>query len=196
MRHINFDLQQLQAFIAIAERGSFRAAAEHIHLSPPALSRRIEKLESISAGKYKSLKNTTTALNRLDKESADYMKAGEKRCRKIKSGLIPFSPDAVKWIRRKMVYNSLLLLRQGRKKNKGNITRMACGVGISRPMHLSVEEIRTGLQVCKSKCKDLPKTGWLLRQQHLKAQCDSARAHEDHLALQNILAIYLLLENV
>lgn len=47
MRHINFDLQQLQAFIAVAERGSFRAAADHIHLSPPALSRRIEKLESI-----------------------------------------------------------------------------------------------------------------------------------------------------
>lgn len=47
MKHINFDLQQLQAFIAVAERGSFRAAAEHIHLSPPALSRRIEKLESI-----------------------------------------------------------------------------------------------------------------------------------------------------
>jgi len=47
MRHINFDLQQLQAFIAVAERGSFRAAADQIHLSPPALSRRIEKLESI-----------------------------------------------------------------------------------------------------------------------------------------------------
>jgi len=47
MAHINFDLQQLQAFIAVAERGSFRAAADQIHLSPPALSRRIEKLESI-----------------------------------------------------------------------------------------------------------------------------------------------------
>lgn len=47
MKHINFDLQQLHAFIAVAERGSFRAAAEHIHLSAPALSRRIEKLESI-----------------------------------------------------------------------------------------------------------------------------------------------------
>lgn len=47
MKRINFDLQQLQAFIAVAERGSFRAAAEQIHLSPPALSRRIEKLESI-----------------------------------------------------------------------------------------------------------------------------------------------------
>lgn len=47
MKRINFDLQQLQAFIAVAERGSFRAAADEIHLSPPALSRRIEKLESI-----------------------------------------------------------------------------------------------------------------------------------------------------
>ena len=47
MSRINFDLQQLQAFVAVAERGSFRAAAEHIHLSPPALSRRIERLESI-----------------------------------------------------------------------------------------------------------------------------------------------------
>lgn len=47
MKHINFDLHQLQAFIAVTERGSFRAAAEDIHLSPPALSRRIDKLESI-----------------------------------------------------------------------------------------------------------------------------------------------------
>lgn len=47
MSRINFDLQQLQAFVAAAERGSFRAAAEHIHLSAPALSRRIDKLETI-----------------------------------------------------------------------------------------------------------------------------------------------------
>lgn len=47
MSRINFDLQQLQAFVAVAECGSFRAAADQIHLSPPALSRRIERLESI-----------------------------------------------------------------------------------------------------------------------------------------------------
>lgn len=46
MIRINFDLQQLHAFVAAAERGSFRAAAEQIHLSPPALSRRIEGLET------------------------------------------------------------------------------------------------------------------------------------------------------
>lgn len=47
MGRINFDLQQLQAFVAVAERGSFRAGADHIHLSAPALSRRIDKLEKI-----------------------------------------------------------------------------------------------------------------------------------------------------
>ncbi|MDF3838956.1 LysR substrate-binding domain-containing protein [Cupriavidus basilensis] len=45
MARINFDLQELQAFVAVAERASFRAAAEDLHLSAPALSRRIEKLE-------------------------------------------------------------------------------------------------------------------------------------------------------
>jgi DNA-binding transcriptional LysR family regulator len=42
---MNFDLADLRAFIAVAELNSFRAAAEVIHLSQPALSRRIDKLE-------------------------------------------------------------------------------------------------------------------------------------------------------
>ena len=47
MARINFDLQELQAFVAVAERASFRAAAEDLNLSQPALSRRIEKLEDL-----------------------------------------------------------------------------------------------------------------------------------------------------
>lgn len=45
MLHINFALEDLQAFVATAEKGSFRIAAEALHISQPALSRRIEKLE-------------------------------------------------------------------------------------------------------------------------------------------------------
>lgn len=44
--HLNFDLNDLIAFRALAELGSFRKAAEAIHLSQPAYSRRIEKLEN------------------------------------------------------------------------------------------------------------------------------------------------------
>lgn len=42
---MNFDLNDLLAFRAVAELGSFRKAAESVHISQPAFSRRIEKLE-------------------------------------------------------------------------------------------------------------------------------------------------------
>ncbi|EGT5671335.1 LysR family transcriptional regulator, partial [Cronobacter dublinensis subsp. dublinensis] len=43
---VNFDLNDLYAFRALVEYGSFRLAAESICLSQSALSRRIEKLET------------------------------------------------------------------------------------------------------------------------------------------------------
>lgn len=42
---MNFDLADLRAFIAVADLGSFIAASQALHLSQPALSRRVEKLE-------------------------------------------------------------------------------------------------------------------------------------------------------
>jgi DNA-binding transcriptional LysR family regulator len=44
--NMNFDLADLRAFVAVAELNSFRAAANSIHLSQPALSRRVDKLEA------------------------------------------------------------------------------------------------------------------------------------------------------
>ena len=44
MGRINFDMGELQAFVMTAEKASFRMAAEALFLSPPALSRRVERL--------------------------------------------------------------------------------------------------------------------------------------------------------
>lgn len=43
--HMNFDLADLRAFLAVADLGSFRAASESLHLSQSAVSRRVDKLE-------------------------------------------------------------------------------------------------------------------------------------------------------
>lgn len=43
---INYDILDLQAFVAVAERASFRQAAADLFLSQSALSRRIDKLEA------------------------------------------------------------------------------------------------------------------------------------------------------
>jgi len=42
---MNFDLADLRAFVAVADLSGFRPAAEALHLSQPALSRRVDKLE-------------------------------------------------------------------------------------------------------------------------------------------------------
>ncbi|NVO18012.1 MAG: LysR family transcriptional regulator [Rhodoplanes sp.] len=44
---INFEALDLRAFLAVADCGSFHAAAETLHLSQPALSRRIQRLEGM-----------------------------------------------------------------------------------------------------------------------------------------------------
>ena len=52
VKRINFDLQQLQAFVAVADKGSFRAAAEDMHLSAPALRQLREITTNFSGAKY------------------------------------------------------------------------------------------------------------------------------------------------
>ena len=47
MPRINYDFQELRSFVAVAELGNFRAAAEELAISAPALSRRIVRLEAM-----------------------------------------------------------------------------------------------------------------------------------------------------
>lgn len=47
MPRIKFDMGELIAFVTTAEKASFRLAAEALFLSPSALSRRVERLESV-----------------------------------------------------------------------------------------------------------------------------------------------------
>ena len=42
---MNFELSDLRAFVSVADLGSFSAASHTLHLSQPALSRRVDKLE-------------------------------------------------------------------------------------------------------------------------------------------------------
>lgn len=47
MERIYFELAEIQGFVAVAEKLNFKAAAESVFISQPALSRRIDKLETL-----------------------------------------------------------------------------------------------------------------------------------------------------
>ena len=52
-------------------------------------------------------------LNKLDRQSREMMLNAEKKCWRIKSGRIPFSPEAALWIRWTQVYWSHLRYHRG-----------------------------------------------------------------------------------
>lgn len=60
-------------------------------------------------------------VDKIDVGSSQYKRNAEKKCRKIKSGRIPFSPEASIWIRRRQVYESLLWYKQGKIRNRSNL---------------------------------------------------------------------------
>lgn len=63
-----FDLDDLQAFRAVAELGNFSRAAERVHLSQPAFSRRIDKLEQALGVKLLERSTRRVALTTVGRE--------------------------------------------------------------------------------------------------------------------------------
>jgi DNA-binding transcriptional LysR family regulator len=63
-----FDLDDLQAFRAVAELGHFSRAAERVHLSQPAFSRRIDKLEQALEVKLLERSTRRVALTAVGRE--------------------------------------------------------------------------------------------------------------------------------
>ena len=65
------------------------------------------------------------SLDKIDHITEQLMHNAERNCRKLKSGRIPFSPEASLWIKRTLCYRALLRYWAGKIKNKGNLRRQA-----------------------------------------------------------------------
>ena len=81
-------------------------------------------------------------LDLIDDKQGDYMLNAEKKCRKIKSGRIPFSPESSKWIKRGQVYRSIPRFHAGKIRNKGNLKRAARRCGIKNCLSISLVDVR------------------------------------------------------
>lgn len=116
----------------------------------------------------------TRALNKINKEGANYMKAAENGCRKIRAGKIPLSPTAAKWLRKLQIYHSLLQHQAGQIKNWRNLAHSAHRAGIADPLSLSMDQLQAHMTVCLRKSEVLQKAGWLERHRFLWEKCSEA----------------------
>ena len=128
-------------------------------------------------------------LNKLDRQSREIMLHAEKKCWRIKSGRIPFSPEAALWIRRTQVYRSLLRYHKGLIRNRGNLKRTARRCGISQCFSIPIEGLLLRLKVCVEQCDYFRKHGKQYRRKHLYKCLQDAKEMEDNATEKEILAI-------
>ena len=149
------------------------------------LNSRLVEAESSSA----SVDLVRLRTNQIDREGKQYMCRAEKKCRRIKNGHIPFSPESSVWIRRRQVYKSLLRRLQNKIRNWSNLRRSALRCGIKKPFQLNKKDIQLRLQVCEEKCQYYERYGHSYRRKHLHHRLTVAKARGNTKAEEQILAI-------
>jgi hypothetical protein len=128
-------------------------------------------------------------LDAIDRQCTQIMLHAEKKCRKLKSGRIPFSPEASLWIKRTLCYRSLLRYWAGKIRNKGNLNRQAKRCKIAHPFDLSLQTLADRLAECKQKCKYFVQHGHQYRRSHLNTKLNEAKDRQDAIAERRILQI-------
>jgi hypothetical protein len=148
-----------------------------------------EKMVAAHAKRDQDPKKFKDVMNKVDQQSKEFMTHAEKKCRKLKCGKIPFSPEAAEWIKRCQFYRTLLRALSGKKCNRGNFKRLARRLNISNPLSLPVEEVVMRLRECKQQCKYFQIHGQKYRRKFLNKRLEAAREKQDVEAEQRILQI-------
>jgi hypothetical protein len=82
-----------------------RVAAEYVRiLEEKVIEHRLIEQVGKAHISSKSLRKVAKRISKIHRELQDYTPHAEKKCRRIKSGRIPFSPEASLWIKRTQVY--------------------------------------------------------------------------------------------
>ena len=81
-----------------------------------------------------------TMLNKIDNSITNSILYAEKRCRKLKAGAVPYSPELNSTGKEINVWNNVLRKKRGCNISSTYIKRISKRAGISNPMSLSIED--------------------------------------------------------
>jgi hypothetical protein len=134
---------------------------------------RLHKLQSrideVAGDKSREEKLPTQSreMERIDTQKSEIQLGGERRCRKIRRPLQPFSPSIRGIDRRRRAYVNMEAWHKGEKTTNGNVFRAAWRAGIKNPKSLTAEECAAGAETCRKLIKEKGPEAHQLRRSHL-----------------------------
>ena len=106
----------------------------------------VERVGAVNSN-LKSKEMLKVKIDTIDEEQGNYILNAEKKCRKIKSRRISFSPESSKWIKRAQMYHFILRFHAGKIRNKGNLRQVARRYSIRNCFSISLAEVRSRLKM-------------------------------------------------
>ena len=107
---------------------------------------------------------------RLDLAKQDLMRAAEKRCRKLCTGGIPFSPEVEVAKRRVSVWKKVIFRKEGGRTQKKYIRRLARSCGIQSPFQCTLEAAKRNLATAEHELEAILPKAEDLRIQFLRSR--------------------------
>jgi hypothetical protein len=117
---------------------------------------------------------------KLYKQMTEIRIHAEKKCRKILRPESNFSPTVQMWYDRIHPYLQLIRMKEGKRKNTGNILRFAKQQHINTPEELTLDELKDRLQFAQIRKADLRKQAKWLQRVHLRDCLINAQEKKQH----------------
>jgi len=101
---------------------------------------KFEEFEKLRQSNKMNEQSTMNTLNKIDNSITNSILYAEKRCRKLKAGKVPYSPELSRVGKEINVWNNVLRKKRGCNISSTYIKRIAKKSDISHPMSLTIED--------------------------------------------------------
>lgn len=117
-------------------------------------------------------------LESIDRQITEGMLYAERRCRKLAMGGVDFSPKVDMAYKAVQLWTLVYNRKEGKRKGRNKIRRLALKLKITRPMSLSIEQTKEKLIAAKDEYKQLKKKAPIFRRQWLTERMDDPTIEE------------------
>jgi len=154
------------------------------------LEPKLTKLFSMAQNPTTDKAQFLSAMENFDRVKAEGMRFAEKRCRRLRMGMIQFSPALNMWRQHIELWRLVIRRKQGHQVRAATIRRLASKLKIQDPLALPLAVTRRLFTQAKEKYEQLKPQHEMLRQSFLTARLlDPTLSDDQHKAISQLVKV-------